>query len=148
VSKRLVAVVATVLCGLTLACAGKPTEDPNPQPDHGAKPSYSACPRDNSETVCVEFYSSERVTIHIRVTGLNGKGENAPLIDRHLEIYPGGGAAGFGLPLTYPPVAIGGRAAFPPGISVGCRVLVRGLEIPDAGDKNKTGTVVCLFTTS
>ena len=146
--KRIVAIAATVLCGLSLACAGQPTQDPNPQPDHGAKPSYTACPRDNSETVCVEFYSNERVTIHIRVTGLNGKGENAPLIDRHLEIFPGGGAAGFSLPLTHPPVAIGGRAAYPKGVLVGCRILVRGLEIPDAGQFSDKGTVVCLFTTS
>jgi len=134
---------------LVLGCSSSPpAQDPNPQPDHGAKPKYTACPRVDNNTVCVEFYSDEQVTIHLRVTGLNGKGENAPLIDKRLTIYPGGGAAGFELPLDDPPVAIGGRAAFPQGVLVGCRILVRGLEVPDAGDENRRGTTVCLFTTS
>lgn len=137
-----------VLCGLVLACARPPVQDPNPQPDHGTRQSYKACPRTSQETVCVEFYSNVEVTLHIRVTGVNGKGEHAPLVEQQLTINPGGGAAGFSLPLDFPPVAIGGRATGPVGTSIGCRVVVRGLEVPDAGNSNKTGVVVCLFTTS
>ena len=142
-------VIAGALCGLALVlgCAKPPTQDPNPQPDHGARSKYTACPRVDTNTVCVEFYSDEEVTIHIRVTGLNGDGVSAPLIDRNLAIYPSGGAAGFELPLDVPPVAIGGRAAGPRGVTIGCRILVRGLEVHEAGQESDKGSVVCLFTT-
>jgi hypothetical protein len=147
VNRRIVAGLI-VLCGLVLACARPPTQDPNPQPDHGTKQSYKACPRDNQETVCVEFYAGVQTVLHIRVTGLNGKGEQAPVIDHRITVYPGGGAAGYELPLVNPPVAIGGRATGPVGIVIGCRVVAHGVEIPYAADENRTGVVACLYTTS
>ena len=145
--RRNLTAALVVLCGLVLACAG-PTNDPNPQPDHGARPSYSACPRVEVETICVEFYSADTVTLHVRVTGVNGEGVHAPLVDKRITVYPGGGAMGFSLPLDDPPVAIGGRATGPKGIVIGCRVVVRGLEIPAAASEGTNGTIVCLFTTS
>lgn len=143
---------AKILLGLLVvaaaACAQPPKEDPNPQPDHGVSNVSKACPRSNLNTICVEFYANTATSLKVRVSGLNGKGEQAPITEQIINVYPGGGSVGFTLPLDDPPVSITGRAKGPKGIIIGCRVVVRGLEIPDAQNEVDTGTAVCLFATS
>lgn len=146
-NKRVTALLATVGVLGILACASPPSHDPNPQPDHKS-PVTKACPRIRENTICVEFYADEATTLKVRVTGLNGKGVQAPITEQRIDVFPGGGAVGFSLPLDDPPVSITGRAQGPKGILIGCRVVVRGLEIPDAANFNQTGTAVCLFVTS
>ena len=137
------------LAALIVGCAQPPKQDPNPKPDHGVSNTSKACPRSNLNTICVEFYANTATSLKVRVTGLNGLGEAAEQVTQIINVYPGGGSVGFTLPLDQPPVSITGRAVGPPGIKVGCRVLVRGLEIPVAGTERSNGEpVVCKFTTS
>ncbi len=146
-------VALVVLSGLVLACAGSPRQDPKPQPD-GHKNVTFACARVPADTMCIEFYADEAAVLHIRADALRDDGQHAtdPFgvhvmpVDQTINVFPGGGAVGFTVRLEGHVVTLSGKATGPKGILIGCRIVHRGSEVPEAGLFTDKGLAPCTYT--